>query len=93
VEPTEGNGGERVSWFTTRFESRGAHVCKKQCHARDMRIYIGSGSHKDNNPTFCVCRCIMICWVETPSTPPFIGQGVEFIRKIQVDIQDLSLLA
>jgi hypothetical protein len=23
----------------------------------------------------CVRPCIMIYWVETPSTPPFIGQG------------------
>jgi hypothetical protein len=27
----------------------------------------------DKNPTSCVHWCIMIVWVETPSTPPFIG--------------------
>jgi hypothetical protein len=30
--------------------------------------------------------CIIICWVETPSTPPFIGQGgVGFTWKVRVD--------
>jgi hypothetical protein len=38
-----------------------------------MRVYTGSGLHGDKNPLSCVHQCIMICWIETPSTPPFIG--------------------
>jgi hypothetical protein len=30
---------------------------------------------------FCVLRCIMTHWVETPSTPPFIYKGVGFTEK------------
>jgi hypothetical protein len=56
-----------VSWFMTRFKSRGAHVCEEQWHARDMRVHIGLGLREDTNPTSCVHRCIMIHWVETPS--------------------------
>jgi hypothetical protein len=61
-----------VLWFMTRFESRGDHGCEEQCHARDMRFYTGSNLGEDKNRTSCVRWCIIIRWVETPSTPPFI---------------------
>jgi hypothetical protein len=73
-----------VSRFMTRFESTGAHGCGQQWYARDMRVYTGSGLRENKNPMSCVHRCIMIHWVETPSTPPIIGQGVGFTGKIQV---------
>jgi hypothetical protein len=44
-------------------------------YARDTRVYIDSGLREDKNSTSCVRWCIMIRWVETPSPPPFIGQG------------------
>jgi hypothetical protein len=59
--------------FMMRFESRGAHECEEQWYARDTRVYIGSGLRGDKNPTSYVCWCIMIHWIKTPSTPPFIG--------------------
>jgi hypothetical protein len=42
-------------------------------HAMDMRVYTGSGLRKDKNHMSYVRWCIMIRWVETPSTPHFIG--------------------
>jgi hypothetical protein len=36
-----------LSWFMTRFESRGAPEYGEYCHARDMRVYIGSGLRED----------------------------------------------
>jgi hypothetical protein len=54
-----------VSWFMTRFESRGAHGCGEQWHARDTRVYTGLGLREDENPTSCVHQCITIHWVET----------------------------
>jgi hypothetical protein len=62
-----------LSWFMTRFESKGAYGCRERWHARDMRVYTSSSLREDKNPTSCVCWCILIRWVETPSTPPFIG--------------------
>jgi hypothetical protein len=59
----------------TRFKSRGAHGCEEQWHVRDIRVYTGSGLYEDKNPTSFMCRCILISWDETPSTPPFIGLG------------------
>jgi hypothetical protein len=32
----------------------------------------GSGLLVDNNHTSYMCQCIMIAWVKTLSTPPFI---------------------
>jgi hypothetical protein len=54
---------------TTRFESAGAHRCEEQRHARDTRVYTGSVLHEDKDHTSCVYWCIIIRWVETPSTP------------------------
>jgi hypothetical protein len=31
-----------------------------------------NGVREDKDPTSYVHQCIMICWVETPSKPPFI---------------------
>jgi hypothetical protein len=62
-----------LSWFMTKFESRGAHRCGEQWYARDKRVYTGSGLREDKNPKSYVCRCIMIRQDETPSTPPFRG--------------------
>jgi hypothetical protein len=36
-------------------------------------VYTGSGLLADENHTSYVRQCIMIAWVETSSTPPFIG--------------------
>jgi hypothetical protein len=66
---------KNLSWFTTRFESRGALGWEEQWHARGTRVYIGSGLPEDKNPTSCVRRCIMIYCVETLSTSSFIGYG------------------
>jgi hypothetical protein len=55
-------------------------------YTRDTRVYTGSGLREDKNPTSCVHRCIMIHWVETSSTPPFIGEGgLGFTREVRVD--------
>jgi hypothetical protein len=62
-----------LSWFLTRFKRKDAHGSGEHWHARDTRIYIGSGLCEDKNSTSCVRRCIMICWVETSSAHPFIG--------------------
>jgi hypothetical protein len=40
-----------------------------------MGVYTCSCLHEDKNPMSCVCRCIMVHWVEFPSTPPFISHG------------------
>jgi hypothetical protein len=63
----------RVPWFLTRIESMGVDGCEKQWYRRDTRVYIASSLWEDKNPTSCVSRYIMIRWVETPSTSPFIG--------------------
>jgi hypothetical protein len=65
--------GRIVLWFMTRFESRGDHGRGEQWNAREMRVYAGSGLVRIK--TLCpICvGCIMIAWVETPSTSPFIG--------------------
>jgi hypothetical protein len=50
-----------------------------------MMVYIGSGLSEDNSMCPMCVSCIMIAWVETPSTPPFICQGgVGFIWKIRL---------
>jgi hypothetical protein len=49
-------------------------------NAGDTRVYTGLGLREDKNPTSCVRWCIMIRWVETPSTPPFIGQGCRLYK-------------
>jgi hypothetical protein len=46
--------------FTTRFDSRGAHGCEEQCHARGTRVYTGPGLREDSSPPSCVHRCIII---------------------------------
>jgi hypothetical protein len=45
---------------------------KNNANKSNMRVYIDSDLRGDKNTTSYVRRCIMICWVETPSTPPFI---------------------
>jgi hypothetical protein len=45
-----------LSWFMTRFESRGAHGSGEQWNARDTRVYTGSRLPDVKNPTSCVCR-------------------------------------
>jgi hypothetical protein len=45
-----------VSWFMTRFESRGAHRCGEQWNTMDTRVYTGSGLCEDKNPMSYVCR-------------------------------------
>jgi hypothetical protein len=65
--------GANYHGFTTRIESRGAHGYEEKWNARDMGVLIGSDLLVDKNPTSYVHRCIMIAWVKTPSTPPFIG--------------------
>jgi hypothetical protein len=62
-----------VLWFMTIFESRGAHGCDEQWDAWHMRFYTGLGLHEDKTLRPMCVGCIMIAWVETPSTPPFIG--------------------
>jgi hypothetical protein len=57
----------------TRFESRGAHGRGEQLNVRDTRVYIGSDLHEDKTLCPMCVGCIMIAWVEIPSTPPFIG--------------------
>jgi hypothetical protein len=64
-----------LPWLMTRFESRGAHKCEEQGHARDTRVYTSSGLREGKNPTSYVRRCIMIRWVENLSTPSFRSQG------------------
>jgi hypothetical protein len=59
----------------TRFESRGAQRCGEQWNTRGMRVYTGSGLHEDKTLHPVCVDCIMIAWVDTPSTPPFIGYG------------------
>jgi hypothetical protein len=60
------SAGSDLSWFLTRFESKGAHRCKEQWHTTDTRVYTGPGLCEDEKPTSCVHQCIMIHWVETP---------------------------
>jgi hypothetical protein len=43
-----------LSWFMTRFKSRGAHRCDEQQNVRDMRVNTGPGLTEDNSPTCCV---------------------------------------
>jgi hypothetical protein len=57
----------------TRFGSRGAHVRGEQWNSRDTRVYIGLDLHENKTLRPMCVGCIMIAWVETPSTPPFIG--------------------
>jgi hypothetical protein len=38
------------------------------------KVYTALGLHEDKNPMSYMHRCIMIRWVETLSTPPFISQ-------------------
>jgi hypothetical protein len=35
-------------------------------------VNIGSDLREYNRPMYYVLWCIMICWVDTPSAPPFI---------------------
>jgi hypothetical protein len=39
--------GAVLSWFMTRFESRGAYRYVEQWNARDTRVYIGLGLRED----------------------------------------------
>jgi hypothetical protein len=73
--------GANCHGFTIRFVSRVAHVCEEHRHARDTRVYIGSGLCGNRNYMSYVCRCIIICWVETSSTAPFIGKGVKVYQE------------
>jgi hypothetical protein len=70
VSPTM---GANCHGFTTGFESSGAHGYEEQWNMRDTRVYIGSGLLADKNTMSYMCRCIMIAWVETLPTPPFVG--------------------
>jgi hypothetical protein len=38
------------------------------------KVYTASGLHEDKNLMSYMHRCIMIHWVETLCTPPFISQ-------------------
>jgi hypothetical protein len=40
-----------LSWFLTRFKSRGSHGHGEQWNARDTRVYTGSGPSEDKTPT------------------------------------------
>jgi hypothetical protein len=59
----------------TRFESRGAHGCGEQWNISNMRVYTGSTPLKIITLRPVCVGCIMIAWVETPSTSPFVGYG------------------
>jgi hypothetical protein len=48
--------------------------CGERWQHKGHEGYLGSSLRKDNNHTSYVRWCIMICWVETLSTPPFIYQ-------------------
>jgi hypothetical protein len=64
-----------MSWFMTRFESRGAHGCDEQWNVRDMRVYIGPGLPKDNRPTSYVRRLYYDCLRQDPIYPSFYRLG------------------
>jgi hypothetical protein len=40
-----------------------------------MRVYRGQAFVRIKTLRHVWVGCIMITWVETPSTPPFIGEG------------------
>jgi hypothetical protein len=62
-----------VSWFMTRFQSKGAHGHGEQWNAGDTRVYTGSDLYEDKNPTTCVRRLYYDSLGRDPFTPPFIG--------------------
>jgi hypothetical protein len=65
---------QTVNMIITVLVSCGPHGCGEQWQHKGhkLRVYTSLGLHEDKNPTSYVCCSIMICWVETPSTPPFI---------------------
>jgi hypothetical protein len=65
--------GTNSHGLTTGIESRGTNGCKEQWNVRDTRVLIGLGLLADKNPMPMLRWCIMIAWVENPSTPPIIG--------------------
>jgi hypothetical protein len=44
-------------------------------YVRDTMVYTASDLREDKTNMSCVRQRIMIRWVETFSTPPFIDQG------------------
>jgi hypothetical protein len=50
-----------LSWFMTKFESRGAHGRREQSNASDTRVYTGSDLREDKNPTSYVRRLYYNC--------------------------------
>jgi hypothetical protein len=83
VTPEVDNNMVLHAWFMTSIESRGVHKsgerCKHEGH-EGFRQVRASMRITTLRPVF---SCILICWIETPSTPPFICQvGVGFTRKI-----------
>jgi hypothetical protein len=64
--------GHQLSWFLTRIKCRVLTDVEINGNTRDMRVYKGLSLREDKNPTSCVHQCIMIHWVKTPFTHPFI---------------------
>jgi hypothetical protein len=60
-----------LSWFMTRFESRGAHGCGEQWNARDTRVYTDSGLCEDKNPASCMRQSYYDCLGWDPLYPSF----------------------
>jgi hypothetical protein len=67
----EPHGGCQLSWFMTRFESRGAQECDEQWNAMGTRVYTGSGLPEDNSSTSCVHRLYYDCLGQDPLYPSF----------------------
>jgi hypothetical protein len=73
-----------LSWFMTRFESRGTHGHGEQWTARDARVYTGSGLYEDKNPMSGVHQLYYDCLGQDPLYPSFYGlKWVGFTWKIQ----------
>jgi hypothetical protein len=64
-----------LSWFMTRFESRGAHGCDEQWNARDMRVYTDSGLPENNSLTSCMRRLYYDWLGRDPLYPSFYRLG------------------
>jgi hypothetical protein len=54
-----------MSWFMTRFESRGAHRSGEQWNTQDTGVYTGSGLCEDKNPTTYVHQLYYDCYGST----------------------------
>jgi hypothetical protein len=73
-----------MSWFMTRFESRGAYGCDEQWNTRDTMVYTGSDLPKDNSYMSCVCWLYYDCLGRDPLYPSFyMLRRIAFTWKIR----------